>query len=249
MSQQPLRDVLAPAFIAVALVAMSTPVCAAMPASEQNALVKKYCAICHTDAARNGGLSLQHYDAAKRDPTLAAMMLSKLNIGAMGAAGIGVPDKAAQLAWLASTQEQATGSDKWFVSNEDGVISASIVRGVPPRSGSTDVPVYRLRISCAPSTGTGEMQLTWAPLAQIGRTMTVSVDGAVPLEYKIEGKESMGNGGTAQTGHSSVLLSGGGRVVAANRSLTIQGLFPNETANFPISDLDQNTSASLRKCF
>jgi hypothetical protein len=35
----------------------------------------------------NGGLSLEHYDAAKRDPTLAAMILSKLNNGAMGAAG------------------------------------------------------------------------------------------------------------------------------------------------------------------
>jgi len=249
MSQQPFRGVLAPAFLAVTLVAISTPVCAAMPAVEQNALVKKYCAVCHTDAARNGGLSLQHYDAARRDPALAAMMLSKLNVGAMGAAGIGVPDKAAQLAWLASTQEQAAGSDKWFVSNEDGLITASIVRAVPPRSGSTDVPVYRLTIACAPETGTGEMQLAWAPMAQTGRTMTVSVDGAAPLDYKIEGKESMGNGGTVQTGHSSVLLSSGGRLVAPKRSLTIQGLFPNETAEFPISDLDQNASASLRKCF
>jgi hypothetical protein len=65
-----------------------------MSAAEQNALVKKCCAVCHTDAGKNGGLSLEHYDAAKRDPGLAAMVLSKLNNGAIEAAGNGVPDKA-----------------------------------------------------------------------------------------------------------------------------------------------------------
>ena len=36
-----------------------------MPTAEQNALVKQYCAVCHSDATKNGGLSLlQHYDAA-----------------------------------------------------------------------------------------------------------------------------------------------------------------------------------------
>lgn len=31
----------------------------AMPAAQQNALVQKYCAVCHTDASKDGGLSLQ----------------------------------------------------------------------------------------------------------------------------------------------------------------------------------------------
>ena len=197
-----------------------TPLWAAMPAAEQNALVTKYCAVCHTDAAMNGGLSLQHYDAAKRDPGLAAMILSKLNNGAMGAAGNGVPDKVAQQAWLDSTREQAAGAREWFVSREDGLVSASIVREVPPRKpDSTDVPVYRLRMVCNPSTGVGEMQLTWSPQPQTGRTMTASVDGNAPVEYKIDGKESMGNGGTVQTGHASVLLSNGksGKLALANQ--------------------------------
>src|SRR5437870_4881425 len=106
----------------VGLAAMYTPLWAAMPPAEQNALVRRYCAVCHTDAAMNGGLSLQHYDAAKRDPTLAAMILSKLNNGAMGAAGNGVPDKAAQQAWLESTREQAARAREWFVSSEDGLV-------------------------------------------------------------------------------------------------------------------------------
>ena len=78
-------------WLMVAFGAIYTPVWAALPAAEQNALVTKYCTVCHTDAAMNGGLSLQHYDAAKRDPGLEAMILSKLNNGAMGAAGNGVP--------------------------------------------------------------------------------------------------------------------------------------------------------------
>jgi hypothetical protein len=36
------------------------------PAAQQNALVQRYCAVCHTDAAKNGGLSLEHFDAAGR---------------------------------------------------------------------------------------------------------------------------------------------------------------------------------------
>ena len=234
-------------WIAVAVAAMYTPVWATMPAAEQNALVMKYCAVCHTDAIMNRGLSLQRYDAARRDPGLAAMILSKLNSGAMGAAGNGVPDKVAQQAWLDSTREQAPGAREWFVSREDGRVSAGIVREVPPRkSGSTDFPVYRLTMVCSPSIGVGEMQLTWSPQPQTGRTMTASVDGNAPLEYKIEGQESMGNGGTVQTGHASVLLS---KLALANQTLTIRELFPGETVEFPFSELDPKARAEFRKCF
>jgi hypothetical protein len=170
----------------------------------------------------------------------------------MGAAGNGVPDKAAQQAWLDSTREQAAGAKEWFVSREDGVFSASIVREVPPRKpGFMDVPVYRVRLVCNPSMGVGEMQLTWSPQPQTGRTMTASVDGNAPVEYKIEGKESMGTGGTVQTGHASVLLSHGkgGKLALPNQFLTVRELFPGETVEFPFSELDQNAHAELRKCF
>jgi len=200
----------------------------------------------------NGGLSLERYDAAKRDPGLAAMILSKLENGAMGAAGNGVPDKVAQQAWLDSTREHAVGAREWFVSREGERVSAGIVREVSPREpGSTDVPVYRLTMVCSPSTGLGQMQLTWSPQPQTGRTMTASVDGNAPIEYKIEGKESMGNGGTAQSGHASVLLSNGkgGKLALANQTLTIRELFPGETVEFPFSDLDQKAHTELRKCF
>src|SRR5688572_19572011 len=121
------------AWVLLGVTVFAVPVSAEMPAADQNALVKKYCAVCHTDAARNGGLSLEHYDAAQRDPGLAAMMLSKLNNGAMGAAGTGVPDKPTQQAWVQSTRDQAVGAENWFVSRWGGKISAGIVRAVPPR--------------------------------------------------------------------------------------------------------------------
>ena len=239
-------------WLAVWLVAIGTPVYAAMPAVEQTALVKKYCAVCHTDAAGNGGLSLEHYDAAKRDPPLAAMILSKLNNGAMGAAGNGVPDKPTQQAWLDATREQAAGAREWFVSRDEGLVSVSTVREVPPRQpGSADIPVYRIRMTCNLSTGSGEMQLTWSPQPQTGRTLTASVDGNGPIEHKVEGKESMGNGGTAQTGHASAMLSRGkgGKLALPSRSLTIRELFPGETVDFPFSDLEQGALADLRRCF
>jgi len=229
--------------------AMYAPGWAAMPVAEQNALVKKYCAVCHTDAAGNGGLSLQHYDAAKRDPALAAMILSKLNAGAMGAAGNGVPDKAAQEAWLASTKEQAAGSGEWFVSHEGGSISASIVRQVPPRPDATDSPVYRVKVVCDSSSGVGQMQLTWSPQPQTGRTMTASIDGGAPVEYRIEGTESMGNGSTVQSGHASLLLDSGAKLGFPNHSLTVRELFPGETVRFIFSDLDEKTRTDLRRCF
>jgi len=34
-----------------------------LPYAQQNAVVKKQCASCHTDALMYGGLSLEHYDA------------------------------------------------------------------------------------------------------------------------------------------------------------------------------------------
>jgi hypothetical protein len=237
-------------WLTVGFATMCVPVWAAMPATEQNALVKHYCAVCHTDSAMNGGLSLQHYDAAKRDPTLAAMILSKLNADAMGAAGKGVPDKVAQEAWLTSTKEQAAGAKEWFVSREDGLVSASIVREVPSRRPDVkESPIYRIKVACNTESGVGQMQLTWSPQPQTGRTMTASVDRNAPVEYRMEGKESMGNGATVQSGHASVLLNDGGKLSFPNHSLTVRELFAGETVEFPFSAIDQKTRTELHSCF
>jgi hypothetical protein len=236
--------------LAVGCVAMNVTMWAAMPPGEQNALVKQYCTGCHTDSAMNGGLSLQSYNAAKRDPTLAAMILSKLNAGAMGAAGVGVPPKAAQDAWLASTKEQAVGAEEWFVSHEDGLASASIVREVPSRRPDVrENPIYRIKIVCNTVLDVGRIELTWSPQPQTGRAMTVVVDGDSAVEYRIDGRESMGNGATVQSGHASIVLTDNRKLRFPNHSLTIRELFDGETVEFPFSALDQKNRAELRSCF
>ena len=101
--------------------ALAARLAAAEPAAleQQNTFVKTHCAVCHSDRANNGGLSLEGFDAAVAAPSLAAMMLSKitsgtalatvtrrrsrrgrrhgarsgLRKGAVDAAGIGVPGK------------------------------------------------------------------------------------------------------------------------------------------------------------
>src|SRR5206468_3944536 len=161
---------------------------------------------------------------ANRDPALAAMILSKLRNGAMGAAGHGVPAKADQEAWLKSTEEQAGGATDWYVTRANGVVSASIVREVPPRTpASTDAPVYRLVAECNPSTRSGQILLTWSPQPQTGRSLIASTDNEPAIERRVDGRESMGNGASVQSGRASVVLSSGNRsrLSLPERSLTI----------------------------
>lgn len=109
-----------------------------MPAAQQNAVVQRYCGSCHNDALMYGGLSVEHFDAAHPDPSLAAMLVSKLTSGrtpadinaaahgpdpdaaiarlakgAMGAAGDGVPDEATQVAFAKALSAEADGAEEW----------------------------------------------------------------------------------------------------------------------------------------
>jgi hypothetical protein len=131
------------ALLAAMAVCLIIPVPAAelMSPAQQNALVQKYCAVCHTDAAKNGGLSLEHFDAAQAPPSLMAMLLSKLTggvlletaseapsnasaaalldqkarSGAMGAAGIPIPDNATVDALIQAFAVESAGSMNWSV--------------------------------------------------------------------------------------------------------------------------------------
>jgi hypothetical protein len=113
-----------------------------MPSAQQNAVVQKYCGGCHSDALMYGGLSVEHFDGAHSDPSLAAMLVSKLTNGhttkdvaaaaedpdskasilslmknsAMGAAGKGVPDQTTQVDFVKALSAEARGAEDWYSS-------------------------------------------------------------------------------------------------------------------------------------
>jgi hypothetical protein len=128
---------------------------AMMPAAQQNAVVQKYCGSCHSDALMYGGLSVEHFDAAHADPTVAAMLVSKLTNGhtprdvkaaaqssdgdaailrmmrasAMGAAGNGVPDDTTQAAFAKALSAEAAGAEEWNSSEAESghILTAAVV--------------------------------------------------------------------------------------------------------------------------
>jgi mono/diheme cytochrome c family protein len=214
--------------------------------AQQTSLVKKYCAVCHTDASNNGGLSLQHYDAAVSDAPLAAMILSKLRNGAMGAAGIGIPEPTLRDAWTAATIKQAAGATVWHVT-QTPTLAASIVRQVPVRKpADTNIPVYRLTLSCNPATHHADVQLAWSPEPQTNRTFFVAVDGQPAVAHTLAGQEHMGNGASVTTGLASAML----HVPMPVKTLTVTDLFPGETVTFPIgiANFDLDRGGSGRAC-
>ena len=235
----------------VAALAAALPLWAAnepMPTAQQTALVQKYCAVCHHDAFKNGGLSLQHFDAAQPDPGVAAMLASKLKAQAIGAAGVAPPDKATQDALLVAMTAAAAGSGQWTVSRTaDSAITAGVVKQTPSTASGGEPDLFRLTLACRADTREGEMQLAWSPgVPKQGRLMTVAVDGNAPFTYKVEGNEKMGNGTGTLSGPGAAILP-----VARlpKHTLTFKNLFADETVVFTFDDLAQPARQALSECF
>ncbi len=218
----------------------------AMPVAEQNAMVGKYCAVCHTDAVPNGGLSLQHFDAARVDPGLAAMIVSKLKGKALGAAGLPLPDKPTQDLLQSTLAVESAGAERWVVDRQAAVLTANVVAAAPSVKSEGEPDLFRLTITCHTDTHQGGMQVAWSPgVPKSGQIMSAAVDGNAPVSYKIEGVEKMGNGQAGTSGPGSVQLG----LALPRKTLTVSSIFGDETVVFPFDRLDQSARKRLSGCF
>src|SRR5262249_17520464 len=150
----------------------------------------------HDDIHRNGGLSLQHFDAANLEPSLAAMMVSKLKSGAIGASGQPKPEPVIQQALLDALVMRSARATDWILTRASDPTSKTgrLSEGIVRQSPSTG-EVYRLNLTCDPDRHEGELQLSWSPdPGKSGREVRVTVDGNPQSGYLVEGQESMGNG-------------------------------------------------------
>ena len=224
-----------------------------MPVAQQNALVRTYCAVCHTDASMNGGLSLEHFDASRPDPGDAAMIVSKMKSGAFGAAGIPPPDKATQDALISAMSASASGANEWTFTRSTSrrtrapMVTASIVQAVPSSANGGEPDLYRLTLTCQADTREGEMQLAWSPnVPASGQTMSAVADARPAVDYKVEGTEKMGNGTGGTSGPGSAILRA---MPLPARALTISHLFPDQTVVFPFHGLPLTAREALSMCF
>ena len=96
--------------------AAEAPATPAMVAAEQTRLITTYCATCHSERSKAGGLSLANFDAMKAhdQPAVVEKMIRKLRAGMMPPPGAKKPDDAAIEALTAALE---TRMDEFAASN------------------------------------------------------------------------------------------------------------------------------------
>lgn len=245
---------------------------ATMPAAQQNAVLQRYCGVCHDDAQMQGGLTVQHFDAANPEPAVATMLLSKLTNGhtpeevlaasktgdtarvmdllthgAMGASGEKA-DEPTQIAFAEALATEAHGADQWDTRWNGKILTANILRGLTSTKfpGATDM--YRLILTCRTDTRQGEIRLAWANGAPPeGQPITLAIDGKAPITHIAEGGQKQGNGKYGPG--ATVLYPDIPNFTLPTRSLTVSDVFPNETPVFPFDTLSADVRATLAACF
>lgn len=190
-----------------------------------------------------GGVSLEIASHAGSSTDAAELVNRKMKSGAMGAAGIPIPDKATIDALIHAFSAESTGATDWSI--EPG-LTASVLREMPSAKNAGEAEFYRLIASCNPATQQGTLQVAWAPVPQSG-TLAASADGNAAVEYRVEGTEAMGNGsGVILHGRAALMLNA---VPLPAKSLTINDLFPGESVSFSFSNFPKDVRHQFEVCF
>jgi hypothetical protein len=232
----------------------------AMPFAQQDALVQKYCVVCHNGARLIGGMSLEHFDPAHPDPSIAGMMVSKLRYGAMGAAGIPMPDSATISALIDALSEKAIGAEAttggWEIESNASplppppppTITASIQQRAESARNAKQSTVYRLTLTCVKTPDTSNAAIASAshlPEMRLTADRPPPAGGSVALIFDVDG-----TAGGSPIVHPNQQNSEGAAFVMPlpSRTLTIRNFFPGESVTFPFDGLNPGLRRILSTC-
>jgi cytochrome c5 len=112
-----------------------SPAAGVLSVAQQNALVQKYCVVCHDDAQETGGVSLQNFDAAHPDPSVSARMVGMLKSGQMPPKDMDRPDSATLFAFMNALSAAAVDAP---VASHDATDAAPM----PAAAGAPEVIAF-----------------------------------------------------------------------------------------------------------
>lgn len=191
--------------------------------AQQNEMMQKYCVMCHLDSAMNGGLSLEHFDAATVSPALAAILANKFTTGVpleeilqaeidpltieaieagkkMGApsvmniAGLPLPGESEINGFIVAMATKGQYANQWHVLQDGENITADVVRVTAiPGIEASRELGFRLSLTCDKQNKEGEILLSWSPAPRHGELEAI-VDGHAPLTFVLDHEEPMANG-------------------------------------------------------
>ena len=209
--------------------------------SQQNEMMQKYCVMCHLDSTNNGGLSLEHFDAATVSPALAAILANKFTTGVpleeilqpekephtlaaievgkkagapsvMNIAGLPLPSEAEINGFIMAMAVRGQDAEQWHVLQDGEQIFADVIRETPITGADSPRDLgFRLTLTCDRENKEGEILLIWSPIPRNGE-LQVIVDGRTPLTYSLDHEEAMANGDSGTSAPASVVLYGTNRM-------------------------------------
>jgi hypothetical protein len=210
--------------------------------SQQDALIKKYCVVCHNDVLLVGGMSLEHVDPANPDPAIAGMMAGKIDGGAMGASGVDKPDRALGVALSRALRAKSTGAEAstggWAM-RVDPLVATIKVKGTST-ANSQPPGTYTLSMTCSKNSAMSSHVLLSVSHPS---TMHLTADRPMPEAGSLSFAYEVDGAATPQTSDRANFV-----LPLPERTLTIRNLFPGESVTFPFDGLNPEFRRIFSTC-